>query len=172
MKLFGIAGWSGSGKTTLMVRLVPELIRRGLAISTVKHAHHSFDIDTPGKDSYQHRKAGASQVMVSSHQRWALLSENLDAPEPTLEDLIGRMDEVDLVLIEGFKAEDIDRLEVHRPATGKAALYRSDSRIVAIASDAALPDVALPVLDLDDIAAIADFIVRHCSLDGARRGAA
>ncbi|MHA1108739.1 MAG: molybdopterin-guanine dinucleotide biosynthesis protein B, partial [Alphaproteobacteria bacterium] len=123
-------------------------------------------------DSYEHRMAGASQVLISSRERWALLSENHDAPEPTLEDLIGRMDEADLVLIEGFKAEDIDRLEVHRPATGKAPLYRSDPRIVAIASDADLSDVALPVLDLDDIAAIADFIVRHCGLDGARRGAA
>ncbi len=172
MKLFGIAGWSGSGKTTLLVRLVPELIRRGLSVSTVKHAHHSFDIDTPGKDSYEHRKAGATQVLISSHERWALLSENKNTPEPDLDELIGRMNPVDIVLVEGFKSQNFDRLEVHRPTTGKAPLYPSDPRAVAIASDAALPDAALPVLNLDDTVAIADFIVGHCGLDTAKRGAA
>lgn len=172
MKLFGIAGWSGSGKTTLMVRLVPELIDRGFSVSTIKHAHHSFDIDTPGKDSYEHRKAGATQVMISSLDRWALLSENGNTPEPGLDELVGRMNPVDIVLIEGFKSQNFDRLEVYRPSTGKTPLYPSDPRIVAIASDGQLPDTAAPVLNLDDTVAIADFIIGHCDLDAAKRGAA
>ncbi len=172
MKLFGIAGWSGSGKTTLVVRLLPELIGRGLTVSTVKHAHHGFDIDTPGKDSYQHRKAGAAEVLVSSRHRWALLHENGEGPEATLDELVSGMSPVDLVLIEGFKAEAIDKLEVHRPAVGKALLCESDPRIVVVASDAPLPGTALPVLDLDDVAAIADFIVAHCGLAAARQGVA
>ena len=172
MKLFGIAGWSGSGKTTLVVRLLPELIDRGLTVSTVKHAHHDFDIDTPGKDSYEHRKAGAAEVLVSSRHRWALMHENSDASELTLDDLIGHMRPVDLVLVEGFKAEALDKLEVHRPTTGKALLCEADPRIVAVASDAALPGVGLPVLDLDDASAITDFIIGHCRLKAPRRGAA
>ncbi len=172
MKLFGIAGWSGSGKTTLVVRLLPELIDRGLTVSTVKHAHHDFDIDTPGKDSYEHRKAGASEVLVSSRHRWALMHENSDAAELTLDDLIGHMKPVDLVLVEGFKAEAVDKLEVHRPVTGKALLCEADPRIVAVASDVALPDVGLPVLDLGDAPAITDFIIGHCGLKARRRGAA
>lgn len=172
MKLFGIAGWSGSGKTTLVVRLLPELIGRGLTVSTVKHAHHGFDIDTPGKDSYEHRKAGAAEVLVSSRHRWALLHENGEGPEATLDELVRGMSPVDLVLVEGFKAEEMDKLEVHRPALGKALLCESDPRIVVVASDAALPAAALPVLDLDDTTAIADFIVAHCGLTVARRGVA
>ncbi len=172
MKLFGIAGWSGSGKTTLVVRLLPELIGRGLTVSTVKHAHHGFDIDTPGKDSYQHRKAGAAEVLVSSRHRWALLHENGEEPEATLDELVSGMSPVDLVLIEGFKAEAIDKLEVHRPAIGKALLCESDPRIVVVASDAPLPGTAVPVLALDDVDAIADFIVAHCSLTAARQGVA
>jgi molybdopterin-guanine dinucleotide biosynthesis protein B len=167
MKLFGIAGWSGSGKTTLVVRLLPELIGRGLTVSTVKHAHHGFDIDTPGKDSYQHRKAGAAEVLVSSRHRWALLHENGEGPEATLDELVSSMS-----LVEGFKAEEMDKLEVHRPAIGKALLYESDPRIVVVASDAPLPGAALPVLDLDDTAAVADFIVAHCGLTAARQGVA
>ncbi len=172
MKLFGIAGWSGSGKTTLVVRLLPELNRRGLIVSTIKHAHHSFDIDTPGKDSYEHRKAGAAEVLISARHRWALMHENGDMPEPTLDQLVAGMSPVDLVLIEGFKAEQLDKLEVHRAATGKALLCDKDPLIVAVASDTPLPGSALPVLDLDDTVAIADFIVAHCGLKAARRGAA
>ena len=172
MKLFGIAGWSGSGKTTLVVRLLPELIGRGLTVSTIKHAHHRFDIDTPGKDSYEHRKAGAAEVLVSSRHRWALMHENGDMPEPTLDELVKGMSPVDLVLVEGFKSEQMDKLEVHRPAIGKTLLCDSDPRIVALASDAPLPGSALPVLELDDTVAIADFIVAHCGLRAARQGAA
>lgn len=172
MKLFGIAGWSGSGKTALVIRLLPEIIGRGFIVSTIKHAHHSFDIDTPGKDSYEHRRAGAAQVLVSSAERWALLHENFDAPEPVLDELVARMDPVDLILVEGFKAEAMDRIEVHRPATGKAPLWDTDRRIVAIASDVALGEATLPVLDLNDTAAIADFIIGYCGLTAARRGVA
>jgi molybdopterin-guanine dinucleotide biosynthesis protein B len=172
MKIFGLAGWSGSGKTTLVVRLLPELTGRGLAVSTIKHAHHGFDIDTPGKDSYAHRKAGAREVLVSSGQRWALMHEHRGAPESDLAQLIGHMAPVDLVLVEGFKADSYDKLEVHRPSVGKPLLRDTDESIVAVASDQALPSLALPVFDLDDIPAIADFIIVHCGLDGVRRGTA
>ena len=170
--IFGIAGWSGSGKTTLVTRLVPELTGRGLAVSTVKHAHHSFDIDQPGKDSYEHRAAGATEVLVSSESRWALMHEHRGAPEPTLEDLAARMAPVDLLLVEGFKSETYDKLEVHRPALGKKLLAPDDARIVAVACDGALGDLSLPVFDLDDVAAIADFIVAKCGLGTSARGAA
>jgi molybdopterin-guanine dinucleotide biosynthesis protein B len=165
MKLFGLAGWSGSGKTTLVVRLLPELIGRGISVSTVKHAHHSFDIDQPGKDSFEHRRAGAREVLVTATHRWALLHENRGEDEPSLESLLAHLSPVDLVLIEGFKALPHPKLEVHRPAVGKALLCDGDPRIVAVASDTPLPRVRLPVLDLDDASAIADFIVGHCGLD-------
>lgn len=163
MKLFGLAGWSGSGKTTLLTRLLPVLIARGVSVSTIKHAHHSFDIDQPGKDSWEHRRAGASEVMVASGKRWALLHENQGA-EPALDELLARMSPVDLVMVEGFKRDPHPKLEIHRPAVGKPFLFPDDRRIVAVASDAALPDVPLPVLDLEDVPAIADFILRQCSL--------
>jgi molybdopterin-guanine dinucleotide biosynthesis protein MobB len=163
MKLFGLAGWSGSGKTTLLTRLLPVLIARGVSVSTIKHAHHSFDIDQPGKDSYEHRRAGASEVMVASGKRWALLHENRGA-EPTLDDLLAQMSPVDLILVEGFKRDPHPKLEVHRPSVGKPFLYPEDRHIVAVASDAALPDARLPVLGLDDVAGIADFILRRCGL--------
>lgn len=164
MRVFGLAGWSGSGKTTLLARLLPELIGRGLAVSTVKHAHHSFDIDQPGKDSWRHREAGASEVMIASARRWALIHEHRDAPEPSLDALIGRMTPVDLLLVEGFKRDAHDKLEVHRPALGKPLLCREDPHIVAVASDAPLAGLAVPLLPLDDAAAIARFIVDHCRL--------
>ena len=132
----------------------------------------SFHLDTPGKDSYEHRKAGAGEVLVSSRHRWALMHENGEAPELALDDLIGHMRPVDLVLVEGFKAEAMDKLEVHRPATGKALLCDADPRIVAVASDEALPHVGLPVLELGDVGAITDFIIGHCGLKARRRGAA
>jgi molybdopterin-guanine dinucleotide biosynthesis adapter protein len=164
MKLFGLAGWSGAGKTTLVVRLLPALAARGLAVSTMKHAHHSFDIDQPGKDSYRHRAAGAAEVMIASSQRWALMHEHGGAPEPTAAALAAHMAAVDLVLVEGFKREPHPKLEVHRAANGKPLLHPGDPHIVAVASDQPLPGVGLPVLSLDDVEAIADFIVDHCGL--------
>ena len=169
MKIFGVAGWSGSGKTTLVVRLVPEMVRRGLTVSTMKHAHRGFEVDQPGKDSYEHRAAGATEVLVTSTSRWALMHENRDAPEPRVEDLLRRMSPVDLCLIEGFKRHQHDKLEIHRPAVGKPMLCRADRHVVAVATDGPLraedPDGRpLPVLDLDDVPAIADFIIAHCAL--------
>ena len=158
MRVFGLAGWSGSGKTTLLTRLIPELAGRGLTISTIKHAHHEFDIDKPGKDSWLHRQAGASEVMVASSRRFALMHELRDAPEPTLDELVARMAPVDLLLVEGFKQDSHPKLEVHRPSVGKPFLYPDDPHIVAIASDVALT-APLPVLPLADAAAIADFIL-------------
>ena len=170
MRVFGLAGWSGSGKTTLVARLVPELVRRGFSVSTMKHAHHDFDVDTPGKDSYEHRRAGATEVLVTSNNRWALMHELRGTPEPTPEALIQAMTPVDLLLIEGFKHYDHDKLEVHRQVIGKPFLYPEDERVVALASDARLDGVPLPVIDLNDIPAIADFIVAHCALDAGMDG--
>ncbi len=171
MKVFGLAGWSGSGKTTLAIKLIPALLARGVTVSTIKHAHHSFDIDHPGKDSYEHRAAGATEVMVTSGERWALMRELRGAAELSIEDLVARMSPVDLVLVEGFKREPHDKLEVFRAALRRPPLCRKDPRIVAIASDApasdALAEVALPRLDLNDVGAIAAFIVAHCRLANA-----
>ena len=173
MKLFGIAGWSGSGKTTLVTSLLPRLAERGLRVSTVKHAHHGFDVDQPGKDSYEHRKAGASEVLVSSSRRWALMRENRGEPEPSLADLVSRLSPVDLVLVEGFKREAIDKLEVYRRDLGKPMLQPDDSRVVAVASDAPLADVPVPILRLDAVGDIAAFIADHCGVAaGVRRVAA
>jgi molybdopterin-guanine dinucleotide biosynthesis protein B len=161
MRVFGIAGWSGSGKTTLLVRLIPELTRRGLRVSTVKHAHHAFDVDQPGKDSWEHRQAGATEVMVSSANRWALMHEHRGAPEATLEELLRRMSPVDLVIVEGFKRHAHPKLEVHRPSLGKPLLCREDSHVVAVASDAPIAGLPVPLLDLGTPAAIADFILQQ-----------
>ena len=159
MKLVGLCGWSGSGKTTLMVRLIPEFRARGLDISTVKHAHHGFDIDKPGKDSYVHREAGASEVLVASSRRWALVHEVRDEPEPGLSDLLYRLSSVHLVIVEGFKRDSHPKVEVHRPALGKPLLQPGDACIRAVASDARL-DVAVPVLDLNDPVGVADFLLQ------------
>ena len=167
MQIFGLAGWSGSGKTTLVTRLVPELTRHNLTVSTMKHAHHSFDLDQPGKDSWRHRQAGASEVMIASERRWALIHEHRGAPEPTLESLIRQMTPVDLLLVEGWKRGNHPKLEVHRPALGKPLLCRDDPHIVAVASDAAVSGLALPLFALDDVAAIAGFILEHCRLKAA-----
>jgi len=164
VKIFGLAGWSGSGKTTLLDALIPELVRRGITVSTIKHAHHEFDIDQPGKDSWRHRQAGASEVMVASSRRFALMRELRESPEPSLAELIARMAAVDLLLVEGFKHNSHPKLEVHRPSVGKPFLYPDDPHIVAIASDVALT-APLPVLPLADVAAIADFIVRRLGMD-------
>jgi len=166
VKVFGLAGWSGSGKTTLMVRLLPELVRRGIAVSTMKHAHHEFDIDQPGKDSYEHRRAGATEVMVISSRRWALMHELRDAPEPGIEALIAHMTPVDLLLVEGFKSHAHDKLEVYRPSVGKPLLCRDDDRVIALASDTRIDGIALPQFHLDDAPAIAGFIAAHCGLKG------
>lgn len=168
MKIFGLAGWSGSGKTTLMVKLLPELVRRGIAVSTMKHAHHNFDVDKPGKDSYEHRLAGATEVLVASDRRWALMHELRDRPEATVELLVRHMTPVDLLIIEGFKAHAHDKLEVHRPSVGKPLLCREDKRVVAVATDEPLADLPVKRLDLNDVSAIADFIAAHCGLKGAR----
>jgi len=164
MKTFGIVGWSNSGKTTLLIGLVTEFVRRGWRVSTMKHGHHDFDIDKPGKDSYRHRHAGATEVLVSSASRWALMHELRGAPEARMEDLLAHMSPVDLVLVEGFKTHPHDKLEVHRPHLGQPLFCLDDPSVVALASDEALANVALPVLDVNDVPAIADFIARHCGL--------
>jgi molybdopterin-guanine dinucleotide biosynthesis protein B len=156
-----LAGWSGAGKTTLLARLLPELVRRGLTVSTIKHAHHAFDIDKPGKDSWVHREAGASEVLISSANRFALMHELRGAPEPGLEDLLARLSPVDLVVVEGFKRGSHPKLEVFRAENGKPPLYPDDPAIVGIASDVKLPDAPVPVLDLDDVGAIADLVLRE-----------
>jgi molybdopterin-guanine dinucleotide biosynthesis protein B len=157
VKILGVAGWSGAGKTTLIVALLPRLKARGLRVSTVKHAHHGFDIDRPGKDSFRHREAGAHEVLVASGQRWALLHE-LDGPEPALPDLLARLAPVDLVLVEGFKNTPTPKLEVHRPALGQPPLWPGRPEIRAVASDAPLPGCDRPVLSLGDPEAVAAWI--------------
>jgi molybdopterin-guanine dinucleotide biosynthesis protein B len=161
MRLIGLAGWSGAGKTTLVARLIPSLARRGVAVSTVKHAHHAFDVDTPGKDSYAHRQAGAAQVLVASAHRWALMTELRGAPEPPLRDLLRQLAPVDLVLVEGFKRDRHPKLEVHRAANGKPWLHPDDPAIVAIAADADPPAHRLPNAHLDDVEAVADLLLQH-----------
>ncbi|MDP6259877.1 MAG: molybdopterin-guanine dinucleotide biosynthesis protein B [Rhodospirillales bacterium] len=167
MKIFGLAGWSGSGKTTLIVKLIPEFVSRGLTVSTMKHAHHKFDIDVPGKDSYEHRQAGASEVMISASQRWALMHEVGDIDEPSMDELIARMSQVDLLLVEGFKWHSHLKMEIHRPSIGKPLLQKDDPEIIAVASDEALAGLSVPMLDLNDVNGIADFILDRCSLKAA-----
>jgi molybdopterin-guanine dinucleotide biosynthesis adapter protein len=171
MKLFGIAGWSGSGKTTLLAALVPALIGHGLTVSTVKHAGHGFDIDKPGKDSQRHRSAGATEVLITSPERWAMIHELRGDAEPPLPELLARMTPVDLVLIEGFKRAPHEKIEVWRRSNGKPPLFPDDPHIVAVACDVPPPDCTLPLLPIDDARAIADFIVAHCGLaeDAAAR---
>ncbi|MGG5807867.1 molybdopterin-guanine dinucleotide biosynthesis protein B [Falsiroseomonas sp. CW058] len=163
MRLIGLAGWSGAGKTTLMTRLIPELAGRGVSVSTLKHAHHAFDIDRPGKDSYEHRSAGARQVLVASAKRWALMTELRDAPEPPLAELLRQLSPVDLVIVEGFKRDGHPKLEVHRAANGKPWLHPDDPAIAAIASDVAPPSGRLPRAHLDGIGAIADLVLAHAA---------
>lgn len=163
--LFALAGWSGSGKTTIAEQLIAELTARGLNMATIKHAHHEFDADTPGKDSWRHRKAGARQVLVSSAVRSAHFVEHA-GPEPALDQLLDRLHPCDLVLIEGFKREAVPKLEIFRPDLNKPPLYPDDQTIIAVASTTALPDCPLPVLKLDDIATIAGFILETTGLKG------
>jgi molybdopterin-guanine dinucleotide biosynthesis protein B len=160
MRLIGLAGWSGAGKTTLMARLLPCLLARGFSVSTLKHAHHRFDIDVPGKDSWLHRQAGARQVMIASASRWALMTELRGTSEPPLPALLGRLDPVDLVIIEGFKRDPHPKIEVRREANGKPWMHPDMPGIVAVAADTA-PPYALPWVALDDAEAVADLILAH-----------
>jgi molybdopterin-guanine dinucleotide biosynthesis protein B len=161
MRIIGLAGWSGSGKTTLITKLIPRLTARGISVSTLKHAHHGFDLDQPGKDSFFHRAAGASEVIISSANRWAILHELRGQPEWDLAALMGKMSPVDLVLVEGFKRDAFPKLEIHRIANGKPLVHPEDPHIVAIASDSAVPAALVPVIDLNDIGAIADLLLKH-----------
>ncbi len=172
MKIFGLAGWSGSGKTTLVIKLIPALMARGVSVSTLKHAHHGFDVDTPGKDSYEHRHAGAKEVLVTSGKRWVLMHELRDTGEPQLDELVARLSPVDLLLIEGFKRHRHDRLEVFRCDLGKPMLCRKDPEIVAVATNGPIEPIDRPLLDLDDADGIAEFIIGHCGLSAGARGAA
>jgi molybdopterin-guanine dinucleotide biosynthesis protein B len=156
MRVIGLAGWSGAGKTTLIVKLIPLLRARGLSVSTLKHAHHAFDVDRPGKDSYLHREAGASEVLIASSRRWALMHELREEHEPDLASLLAHMSPVDLILVEGYKRDGHAKIEIHRAANGKPALFPADSTIAAFVSDAFDVDaMALPYAHLDDLQAVA-----------------
>lgn len=159
MKIIGLAGWSGSGKTTCLVGILPLITMRGLSVSTLKHSHHHFDIDKPGKDSYRHREAGATEVLVASAQRWALMHELRDGEEPPLSQLIAQMTPVDLLIIEGYKTHRHAKIEIHRPSVGKPALWPNDPDVVAVASDEPLDGLPVPLLPLNDHAAIVEFIL-------------
>lgn len=167
MKIFGFAGYSGSGKTTLIEKLIPLFVQRGLKVSLIKHAHHTFDVDQPGKDSFRHRHAGCSEVLVTSSRRWALMSELRGAPEPTLQEQMERLSPCDLLLVEGFKHEPIPKLEVYRTEVGESMIHPHDRNIVAIASDAKV-DSTLPQLDLNAPETIAAFVLQHVGLEQGR----
>ena len=164
MKIFGVTGWKNSGKTGLMERLITEFTARGLSVSSIKHAPHSFDIDHPGRDSYRHRDAGARQVLLASRNRWALMHELRDEDEPSLGDLLKQLSPVDLVLIEGYKRDRHPKIEAHRKETGQPLIAPEDETIVAVASDT-LVTIDRPVLELNDTASIANFIAQHLELD-------
>ena len=166
-RIIGLAGWSGSGKTTLVTKVIPRLIAHGLKVSTLKHAHHGFDLDQPGKDSFFHRAAGATEVIISSAKRWAILHELRGEQEWDLAELVGKMSPVDLVLVEGYKRDAFPKLEIHRAVNGKPLLHPDDPHIVAVATDSALPAATVPVIDLNNIEAIADFLVAHAVPVGA-----
>ena len=158
MRIIGLAGWSGSGKTTLVTSVIPVLVRRGLKVATVKHAHHEFDIDQPGKDSWLHRQAGASEVAIVSSRRWAIVHELGEEAEPPLADVLAKLSALDLVIVEGFKRYAHPKLEVYRAVVGKPLLHPDDDCIVAVATDAPLPQAEVPVLMLDDVERIADVL--------------
>jgi molybdopterin-guanine dinucleotide biosynthesis adapter protein len=167
MKVIGIAGYSGSGKTTLIEKLIPLFVKEGLRVSLIKHAHHEFDLDQPGKDSWRHRHAGCSEVLVSSSRRWAMMHELRGAAEPTLTEQLKRFSPCDLVIVEGYKSEPIPKIEVHRRAASAPLLHPDDPHIVAIATDEKLGS-ELPQFALDDAEAIARFVLHHLGLDRAR----
>jgi molybdopterin-guanine dinucleotide biosynthesis protein B len=158
MRIIGLAGWSGSGKTTLVTGVIPVLVKRGLQVATVKHAHHEFDLDQPGKDSWLHREAGAREVAIVSSRRWAIMHELGDKTEPPLLDILAKLSPVDLVIVEGFKRHNHPKLEVYRAAVGKPLLHPNDDCIVAVATDAPMPQAEVPVLMLDDIDGIANML--------------
>jgi molybdopterin-guanine dinucleotide biosynthesis protein B len=160
MKVIGLAGWSGAGKTTLLSLVIPYLRQQGLRVSVIKHAHHDFDVDMPGKDSWVHRQSGAEEVLVSSANRWALMHELRGGPEPHLPDLLRKMSPVDLVIVEGFKSEPYRKIEVHRRVVGKALLFPNDPTIAGIATDTVV-ETALPVVQLDDIPAVAAMLWQY-----------
>ena len=171
MRIIGLAGWSGSGKTTLITKLIPCLLARSVRVSTLKHAHHGFDLDKPGKDSFMHRVAGATEVIISSAKRWAILHELRGEEEWDMPALVAKMSSVDLVLVEGFKRDAFPKLEIHRAANGKPLLHPDDPHIVAVACDSPLPAVKLPVVDLNDIEAIADLLLANAvPIDQVGRG--
>jgi molybdopterin-guanine dinucleotide biosynthesis adapter protein len=159
MKVIGLAGWSGAGKTTLLTRAIPHFLKAGLRVSVIKHAHHAFDVDVPGKDSWRHREAGAAEVLVSSSQRWALMRELRGAAEPRLPELLAKLSRVDLVVVEGFKREPHRKIEVYRAANGKPLLFPDDPGVVGIATDTPV-ETALATAHLDDIAAVAAMMLR------------
>ena len=163
MKTIGFAGWSGSGKTTLIEKLIPLFVRRGLRVSLIKHAHHTFDVDQPGKDSYRHRHAGASEVLVTSSRRWVLMHELRGEQEPRFEDQLRHLSPCDLLIVEGFKYAPIPKLEVWRAETGESLLHPNDPHFVAVATDAKV-DTRLPLLDLNNADAVAAFVVSHLQL--------
>jgi molybdopterin-guanine dinucleotide biosynthesis protein B len=163
MRVIGIAGWSGAGKTTLLAKLIPRLVARGVRVSTVKHAHHAFDVDQPGKDSHTHRMAGATEVLVSSANRWALVHELRGEAESTLPELLAKLAPVDLIIVEGFKHGAHPKLEVYRAAVGKPPLHPDDPHIVAVASDAPVPGARVPVVGLDDVDAVADLMLAQAA---------
>ena len=173
MRIIGLAGWSGSGKTTLITKVIPRLLARGLRVSTIKHAHHGFDLDQPGKDSFMHRAAGATEVAISSANRWAVLHELRGEPEWNLVDLLAKLSPVDLVLIEGFKRDRIvPKLEIYRAANGKPLLHPEDPSIAAVATDGPLPAATVPLVELNDIEAVAAVLLKHAVPVGAAlRGA-
>ncbi|HTD90723.1 MAG TPA: molybdopterin-guanine dinucleotide biosynthesis protein B [Burkholderiales bacterium] len=164
MKIFGFAGYSGSGKTTLIEQLIPLFTARGLHVSLIKHAHHTFDVDTAGKDSYRHRHAGCTEVLVTSSRRWVLMHELRGASEPDLNEQIMHLSPCDLLLVEGFKHDPIPKIEVYRAVTGEALLHPHDTNVVAVASDGPL-DTHLPLLDLNQPRQIAAFMLKHVGLD-------
>ena len=168
MKIFGFAGYSGSGKTTLIEKLIPLFVQQNLRVSLIKHAHHAFDVDQPGKDSFRHRHAGCTEVLVTSSRRWALMHELRGKPEPGLTEQIKRLSPCDLLLVEGFKHEHIPKLEVYRSEVGESLLHPHDNNIVGVASDAKV-DTTLPQFDLNAPPGIAEFIMKHVGLSEGTR---
>jgi len=167
MHIIGLAGWSGSGKTTLLVKLISYITELGYTVSTIKHAHHGFKIDKPGKDSYRHRSSGAKEVLVASSNRWALMHELADEPEPSLKLLLEHMSDVDLVIVEGYKNQVLNKIEINRSTINKPLIAGTDNSVIAIASDKStknIENLGLPVLNLDDTREIAHFILSFFSL--------
>jgi len=163
MRIMGLAGWSGAGKTTLLVKIIPLLTAHGLRVSTIKHAHHDFDIDKPGKDSWMHRQAGATEVLVASGRRWALMHELRGEPEPALPALLGELTAVDLVLIEGYKSSPCPKLEVHRPSLGKPPIWTEMTDVIAVASDEDVDTGPRTMLPLNQPEAVAAWVLSWIS---------